>query len=275
MTRAVVAACCIAISTGPASTLPAQPVENREEASVARDGKEESLGKRWRFSMTRGLKGGPVSQGAIEDSMRSAQLDQPISSEEWTRGASFGAPLFAFFGITPSQVNYPTSTTYSAAAPAIVLGYRLRRHWDLELVVDRNRVDLGETRGHHSNPTAYFSTRHSIRTYAAIVAFRPYAESLRVGAGLSWNDAKVTSWNSGSRYESQGTRPGVILEAALALPAQSRIFVELTGQYRYVRSLKFGPYPVAGTRDAFITTFPTTEAHLSRWVWSLGLGLRL
>ena len=97
----------------------------------------------------------------------------------------------------------------------------------------------------------------------------------RLGAGLSLTKLRTEARAGGSSSQREALRPGLVLDGTLALPARTRLFVELSAQYRWVLPASIGPIDVHDYDGTYVTTFPETSVSASRWVWRFGVGLRL
>lgn len=209
--------------------------------------------RRWSITVdTGGTSGGPARD--IEDAMRAAHLDDA--------SPGLGSP-----------VGHPFSNTGFAAIgfPALIeVRYRIREFWSLGVLF--SDTPIGATLGYRE-PSHYLSVDHSVTSVAAMLSAGQRFFQMGLGPALhvararpGGNSAQPPPWSNSSKL-------GFIAQARAAVPAGSRVFLDLTLQYRFVGRVVVGPYASSGG-VGFPVTFPPTGVQYNHWFVGVGTGLR-
>jgi hypothetical protein len=117
--------------------------------------------------------------------------------------------------------------------------------------------------------------RQTVTTVAVLPALK-VSGAVRVGLGPSLNFLKVQDISAGGGSPSSTTiRPGLLAEASLTTPARSRVFFEISAQYRYVLPAEIGPIDEPASMFSEGAQLPRTGVSFSHGMVALGLGVRL
>jgi hypothetical protein len=148
----------------------------------------------------------------------------------------------------------------------------------LSVGVAGSQTPIGETFGYRSAGMQYLNLQYRVTT-VGVVVLRTYS-FFRFGGGpaLHWtqmrNDpapepdpaARNPSWSSHSRV-------GFIGIAGVRLPSETRVYLDLSVQYRHLGRTAVGPFtPTSYGISA--TPLPASEAQFSHWFLAFGPGVR-
>lgn len=186
------------------------------------------------------------------------------------------------FGLCFPVTQYPRSDTglsRSRGFPfALQIDRRLSNHrWGLSVLVGRTM--LGETDGQHAPLTTMTTTTYLTIDYGVDnVGFMATLErrGFAVGAGPALYIARV---RDGDRLRGapqaweHHPKLGALAQGRMMLPARSRLFLDASGQYRYVGTVDVGPIRPRTDFDPG-ATFPRSRASFSHWLVALGGGVR-
>jgi hypothetical protein len=173
-------------------------------------------------------------------------------------------------GVAPPQ-DYPYSETgLSKSEFSVDLNVRYAEG-DLLYGGIISYSQVGMTSGYQS-PSHFIDLSNSVVVVAPTAGIR-LGEFLRLGVGPALYfckcDASTPYGEVGSTSE---TKLGLIFDAGLVFPAQSRFFVDLAVQYRLVGDAAVGPFQ--DVYGSSVATFPATEASFNHAFVGLGMGVR-
>jgi hypothetical protein len=196
--------------------------------------------------------------------------------EEAMRVGGFADRSPAFFG---PAIDHPHSRTgfWEIGRPLIFeLNYAWRPSWSIGFV--QSHTPIGETFGYRSPGLQYLSVQYQVRT-TSVVVLRNH-DFFRGGGGLAWHSAQVrqdpgAQPDPATRDQSWTTRSrvGMIALAGIRLPKETRVFLDLSLQYRILAQAPIGPFmpPALGSPP---TTLPAFDAQFSHWFVAFGPGVR-
>ena len=107
-----------------------------------------------------------------------------------------------------------------------------------------------------------------------------FGEFVRIGGGpsLRIQQTAVTTASdggTGGRTDRKTTiRPGLGLEAAIAWPARSPVFIDLGARYNWAAPTSYGSYDAMNEQEQLRTTMPATQAPFAHVVVGVGVGVR-
>jgi hypothetical protein len=215
--------------------------------------------RRWSVALTTGSSGpGPAAD--LEAAMRASGFDEPGGG--------------CVFGICFPPVEHPFSNTGfgSIGFPfALQIDHRLpNRRWGLSVLV--GRTPIGQTMGLHAPYTSLY-----IDYAVDSLGFMPTLEwkGLAVGVGPALHIARTRDADpqDGPHGWEHHAKFGALVQGRLMYPARSRLFLDLSGQYRYVGNVDVGPItPEALLEPA--ATFPASRASFNHGHVAVGLGVR-
>lgn len=193
-----------------------------------------------------------------------AQQGAPTPNPRWSVSWTLGLALANSTDIEESlgADRKEGFTTSQGFGRAITVGYAVKRR--LEVRGMWASTDLGLA---YRGPNCLICSSNARRvektvtTLALLPALR-FAHGWRLGAGPSLNIAKLSDWDG---HTSAATQPGLVVHVGVTTPAQSSLFFEIAGQYRYVL-----PAEVEASGGV-----PQTRVSLSHAILSLGVGVRL
>lgn len=205
--------------------------------------------RRWRFSVTWGTTGsGPakdVEQAMIQDGFN-----------ETSPGGWFGGPTAHPFSRTGfGEIGVPWS---------ISVRYELNNFFDLSLLISKSPI--GSSYGYHSNPTADLDLNYTVTSVSPMLSFN-HIKILQLGMGPGLFMSRMEKAGKSQKK----IKLGAVFQAELVFPEDTRFFVKLDGQFRYVGKSSFGPF-TAGYRDEriILTEF---KADFSHFFVGLGIGI--
>lgn len=133
---------------------------------------------------------------------------------------------------------------------------------------------IGWTSGRHRASFVWLEVETKVAHLAPIVTFTPWA-GIRVGAGPGLFTTRFTERSVGTEVgTTTERRPGGLAELSLTFPRRTRLFVDLTGQTRWIAGATFGPVSRYDPATDVTATFPRTPLPVSHWRIGLGAGLR-
>ena len=207
--------------------------------------------RRWEVNLAVGSpKGGP--RAAIAGAMV-------------TNGFGDTSPAECFFWCVPAQAH-PKQIAGSFAS-TLSVGYAVTPFWQIRL--ENASADLGETIGYRGSPAATYGTYLFLAQSVSMTALIPTCtlDELRIGLGPAVYRVKVADGAQGP--SSASTKLGLVADLGVRLPAHTRFFLAISGQYRLVGSAVVGPFS-GGTAD----TLPRFRASFTHRVLAFGLGVR-
>jgi hypothetical protein len=189
-----------------------------------------------------------------------------------SRDSIFGGPL----------APYPREDAVYSARSTLSLAYRVRSRWSVTFTMETGRSGQPSVEGYRGpfaardfeSPRAHIDAEQTIRTWGGLVSFLP-TPGLRLGVGFAVNSVASAYTSQGltlQRFEA--TRPGLVVDGGLELPARTRLFVDLGVQLRFVAPLDVGPVTVFDDGD-YVGTVPGGSVSFSHSRVTIGLGLRL
>jgi hypothetical protein len=209
--------------------------------------------KRFSFSVYYGGSiGGPAKD--LEAHMRASGFDK-------------NSPCFLFCtGLLTRPESYPGD-----GSAMMALKYRLRNRVAVQLLFagTSTGMTIGDAGGGMFDGSLRLS--HAVQTVAAIATLEALEDGhLQLGLG----PALHTISTNGSNTQSQGaTRLGLVFDAGLQFPSNSRFFVDLRAQYRWVGSVDIGPYTASGFNDPAV--LPEASFSFNHTWLGVGFGVRL
>jgi len=214
----------------------------------------------WSVAATLGMPGpGPAPD--LEDAMRASGFDAPGGG--------------CVFGLCFPPMEHPRSNTglnRSIGYPfALQLDRRLSdRGLDLSLLLAR--TPLGETRGLHATGTP-LDVEYAVDSVGVMATME--RAGFAVGAGPAIHIARLRDAErlyGGGPWERQ-TKLGALLQGRMTLPARARLFVDVSGQYRYVGRVEVGPIAPHPIWEPG-ASFPRSAVSFSHWFVGVGSGIR-
>jgi len=194
------------------------------------------------------LFGGP--SGDLEGEMRTAGFDKTTPCWFFCEGA----------------IRHPKSYAPGLAG-MLALKYRLRPRLAVQLLYAS--TSTGETIGAAGGTFGgLLILSHGVSTLAAVVSLQEGPLLLGFGPALCMLSASDTHGETG-----EATKLGLVFDAGLQFPRNSRFFVDLRAQYRWVGSASFGPYTASGFDDSAV--LPESSLSFNHAWFGLGFGIRL
>ena len=208
-----------------------------------------------RWSVT--VETGPTFSGparGIEDAMRAANLDDT--------SPGFGSPIehpFSAQGF--AAIGFPKS---------VVVQYRAKAPWSVGVLF--SRTPIGETLGYR-DPFQYLFVDYAVTSVAAVLSAGSRSFQIGVGPSLHTAQARQVLGGGGPPQPWSGhSKLGLVAQARAAVPVGSRLFLNLTLEYRFIGRASVGPYTSEGLGDP--VTFPSTSVQFNHWFVGVGPGLR-
>ncbi len=204
-----------------------------------------------RFSIS-GYSGAPIGgpSGDLEAEMRTAGFDKTTQCWFFCEGA----------------IRHPKSYAPGTSG-MLALKYRLRRRLAVQLLYAS--TSTGETIGAAGGTFGgLLILRHGVNTLAAVATLQEGPLLLGLGPALYMLSASDTHGETG-----EATKLGLVFDAGLQFPHNSRFFVDLRAQYRWVGSASFGPYTASGFDDSAV--LPEFSLNFNHAWFGLGFGIRL
>ena len=205
------------------------------------------------------------------------QVGQPGSGpahdiEQAMRTSGFADTSPAFFG-APITHPFSDSSFGTIGFPMMLeIDYAIHPPWNVGVIVAR--TPIGETNGFNQTSNEYVSVQYAASTVGAVVTrtFR----SFKVGAGPAFHSTRTRAgandgsdggpWSSDSRF-------GLIALGSVKTPAQTRVYLDLSFQYRYVGRAPYGPF-ASSFFNGRGTVLPGLSAQFSHWFIAFGPGVR-
>ena len=151
----------------------------------------------------------------------------------------------------------------------LALKYRLRPRWGIELQYGYSST--GETVGNAGGFGALLILDHGVRTLAALGTLEE--GPLQLGLGPALYVVRVVDEPQGIGGATDVSKLGVVVEAGFQHPRNSRFFVDLRAQYRWVGSVTIGPY-TASLFDESAVLPVCAVSFIHAW-FGIGVGFRL
>jgi hypothetical protein len=194
-----------------------------------------------------GTSGGPAA--GIEAEMRTAGFDKTTQCWIFCEGA----------------IHHPKS--YGPGTSSMVaLKYRLRPRLAVQLLY--GGVSTGETIGAAGGTFGgLLILNHGVNTLAVVASLQEGPLVLGLGPALYMLRASDTHGEAG-----EATKLGLVFDAGLQFPPNSRFFFDLRAQYRWVGSARVGPYTASSFGDSAV--LPEFSLNFSHAWFGVGFGVR-
>jgi hypothetical protein len=227
--------------------------------------------------------------GARQSAPAPAAPQRP--SRPWTLSVVTGAPSLAplrdlertmrdtgfdlasggcVFGLCFGPSSMPYSIHARAYRDSWTAGINRRIGPRLGVSVTGGRTLIGWTNGRHRGTGAYLEIETAMTHVAPLATFTP-TPGVRVGVGPGVFSTTFARTGLDPRPLTTTRRPGLLAEASLTFPRRSRVFVELSGQQRWLGRQALGPIDVLPDGTA---PFPQTQVRVAHWFIGLGAGVR-
>ena len=215
--------------------------------------------RRWTLSIVTGRPSlAPLTE--FEQAMRDASFD-------WSGNS-------CVFDLCFGESTYPYSAhtriyrdTWAASAHRL-LGRRVG------VGVTTGASFIGSTVGRHRSSFTWLEVETAVAHLAPLATFTPWA-GVRVGAGPGLFTTTFREKSVGTLVETTTVRrPGLLAETSLTFPRRTRVFVDLTGQMRWLTAPSFGPVSRYDAATGVTAIFPRTAVDMTHWMVGLGAGLR-
>jgi hypothetical protein len=210
----------------------------------------------------------------------SVQTGQPSSGpaqdiEAAMRAVGFTDTSPGFFG-PPTDYPFSRIGFWEIGRPlAFEVHYAWTPSWSIGFV--QSHTPIGETFGYRS-PLQYLDLQYQVTT-TGLVLSNNY-RFVRFGGGPALHKAQIRkaptpepdaaarnpSWASDSHL-------GLIGIAGVRLPTETRVYLDLNFQYRYLGSARVGPFTPTCCGSP-VTTLPAFEPQFSHWFLAFGPGVR-
>lgn len=191
--------------------------------------------------------GGPAA--GLESEMRAAGLDK--TTQCW---------LFC-----EGPIHHPKSYAPGMGS-MIALKYRFRPRLAVQLLYGSSST--GQTIGASGGFGGILILDHGVRTLAGLATFEE--GPLQLGLGPALYGVRAVDLPVGG---GEATKLGLMADAGLQFPHNSRFFVDLRAQYRWVGSVSIGPYQVSAFDEE--TVLPECSPSFNHLWFSVGFGFRL
>ena len=144
--------------------------------------------------------------------------------------------------------------------------FGLRASWSVH--------SLGTTHGYR-DPFMYMFVRGQVKA-ASLVGFVSPNGTLRLGAGPAVYLVRFIRYDSPSRGDnnSGGTNVGLVFDVGLTVPRNTRFFLDLGAQYRFVGTGRIGPFEETSS-DGSTTITLGGQASFNHGMISVGIGMRM
>ncbi len=197
--------------------------------------------------------GGPASD--IERAMRAAGFG--------AMSPGFDDPVEHPFSRTGNGIIGPNwmLAAHRSVAPRLLVGLTV------------SDAPIGVTYGWR-NPALALDLQYSVATLAPTLSYE-LSKAVRLGAGPALYRTEVRQERSGSGFlkTQSATKVGALAELGVSLPADSRVCVALSLQYRLVGHVTIGPFE--STVGQYSATFPATSVKYDHFFVGVGVGVRL
>jgi hypothetical protein len=205
------------------------------------------------------------------------QLGQPSSGpardiEQAMRTSGYADTSPAFFG---DSITHPFSDSSfgTIGFPMMFqIDYAVHPPWNVGVIVAR--TPIGFTNGFNHTSNDYVSVEYGASTVGALVT-RTF-HSFKVGAGPAIHSTRTRAPvpdGSGGGSWSSNSRLGLIALGGVKTPAQTRVYLDLSFQYRYVGRASYGPF-ASSFFNGRGTVLPPFSAQFSHWMIAFGPGVR-
>ncbi len=226
-------------------------------AALAQEGEpaEPQRQYRWLLIAAPGTtSGGPASD--IERAMRAAGFGQ-------TSYGFFGPPVDHPFSRTGNGIIGPNwmLAAHRSVAPRLLVG------------VTVSDAPMGYTSG-FKGPYLWLDLQYSVATLAPTLSYE-LSKAVRLGAGPAVYRTEVRQERSGGGFlaTQSATKVGALAELGVSLPADSRVCVALSLQYRLVGHVTIGPFE--STVGQYSATRPASSVSFDHFFFGVGVGVRL
>ncbi len=190
--------------------------------------------------------------------------------ERAMRAAGFGATSPGF----DDPVEHPFSRTGSGEIGTVwMLAVHRAIGPRLLAGVTVSDAPIGLTFGWR-NPALSLDLQYSVATVAPMLSYE-LSKAVRLGAGPAVYRTEVRQERSGGGFlkTQSATKVGGLVELGVSLPADSRVCVALSVQYRLVGRMTIGPFE--STLGQSSATFPATSVSYDHVFFGVGVGVRL
>ncbi len=220
--------------------------------------------RRWRLSFSLGTTlSGPA--GAIESAMRRDGWDEtepiypftfgPAEPERWQKHP------FSNRGF--SNLGFPWTMQVS---------YAINQRFDGVLLI--SHTPIGSTVGYRTGPETLLSLNYYSTVVSPILLYKPF-RILNLGMGPALSINKIEQDSGGEiSYREQKSRFGVLLQASLLYPQETRFFMQCIAHYCYLGKATFGPFKDT-YRGASLAQLNPFEANFSHVFVGFGIGILL
>jgi hypothetical protein len=215
--------------------------------------------RRWSVAVTTGSSGpGPAAD--FEAAMRASGFDEPGGG--------------CVFGLCFPVLEHPASNTGFASIGfpfALQVDRRLpNRRWGLSLLV--GRTPIGQTVGLHAPRTSLYID-YAVDSLGFMTTLERRGFAVGAGPALHITRARDADPQVGPHGWEHHGKLGALVQGRMMLPARSRLFFDVSGQYRYVGSVDVGPI-TPRTEFEPGATFPASSVSFNHWHVALGGGIR-
>jgi hypothetical protein len=154
-----------------------------------------------------------------------------------------------------------------------VLNFRRSLKSPYSIIIIVGNSNLGITDGYNINAGS-LSLQSSVFTYAPIISINSL-DKIRIGIGPSLYTTKTWK-SSGSNSEQQevfsSTNVGALIDFGLILMNKSKIFLELSVQYRVVGKTEVGPFTAENFGSSAV--LPNSSLNYNHLLVGIGIGIR-
>jgi len=152
--------------------------------------------------------------------------------------------------------------------------YRFDRRWSAALLHDRGQ-ESPLVRGFR-DPAYGLQLSPRVSSFALTAGYRVLSV-VDLSAGPALYRVSLDRVGSGRLETEDASTLGLLLDGGLELPSDSRFFVRIFGQYRWLPAREFGPMSVSGGPFDTVPslTFEAFDLGASQLVFGVGGGVRL
>jgi len=132
---------------------------------------------------------------------------------------------------------------------------------------------IGGTTGRHFDPNVSLEMKYTVLTLSPLILLQVHDMiSIGLGPALFINHTGQIRERDESTID-RVKHLGILSEVKIVYPQQTRLFLELTGHYRYMGTSEIDPFQIEHTGGTL--TFPSFESNFSHFYLGLGFGIRL
>jgi hypothetical protein len=151
---------------------------------------------------------------------------------------------------------------------ALQISYAINQRFDGALLV--SHAPIGMTYGYRSAPENHLTLNY-YQTTASVMVILKMPGVLQIGLGPALMFTKI---EQEEMYREKKTRLGVLVQLTAQYPKQTRFFVNLNFQYRWMPKATFGPFKDTYHGNSLAQLNPF-EANFSHTFLGFGFGIRL